>query len=116
MSSPASIVNIKKGATLSLAGVLPTGALYEEGSWSAKCQAKPRGSETRLNLEATLEAPNSPGEQYVVHLFAAASATAAWPVGQLSCDIDFTDAGASPEPYVISTATFTLNVVDEVTQ
>lgn len=109
-------LDLKQGATLSRAGLLPEGALYPGGTWTAKCEAVTKTDPpVRFTLQATLTPPTAPATQYVVHLFAPAALTNTWPVGRLLCDVDFVDSAASPSAFVVSSTTFAINVIEDVT-
>ena len=110
------VLEIKRGATLSRAQLLPADALYEGGTWIAKCQAVGKLSEERVTLTAALLPPVAPNTQYTLHLFAPASATALWNVEKYECDVDLIDTSADPEPFVIPSATFLIDVKKDVTE
>jgi hypothetical protein len=111
------VLNIKQGATLSQGGLVPQDVLYPGGTWTAKSEAVVRGKESvRFTLTATLTPPVAPSTDWAFLLFAPASATELWPIGKLLCDVDFIDSAASPEPFVISSETFTIVVEKDITE
>lgn len=109
-------LEIKRGATLTRASLLPAGALYEGGAWTAKCQAVGKFTNTRIDLVATLLPPVAPNTQYTLHLFAPASQTKLWAIEKYECDVDLIDGAAQPEPFVVPSATFLIDVKKDITE
>ena len=108
-------LEIKRGATLSRAALLPAGALYADGTWIAKCEAVGKLSGTRVTITATILPPVAPNTQRTLHLFAPASQTKLWPIEKLECDVDFIDESAEGEPFVLPSKTFLIDVKKDVT-
>lgn len=109
-------IEIKRGATLTRAVLVPADAIYPGGAWIAKCEAVGKLSNTRVTLTATLLPPVAPNTQYTLHLFAPASATKLWPVEKFECDVDLIDTAAEGEPFVLPSETFLIDVKKDVTQ
>ncbi len=106
--SNAAVYYLKRGDTLQLAGTvpLPTGT----GTWTATCQVSDGGEFTD---DVTVTLTPVTGEPHTIEIEATSEATAAWPVGSLSCDVRFVDQ-ATP-PLVLHTDTFLIELVQEVT-
>ena len=110
-------IDHKRGATFTPAGMLPEGALYADGTWTAKAEAVERNTRKRYTLTATLIPPVAPETRYTLHLFAPASMTKEWTApGKMDCDVDFIDSAATPEPFSLPSKTFVINVLKDVTQ
>lgn len=98
----------KAGGTFSYAGTcrLPT------GTWTATCELRSTQGDSELlgAIEVTLGA--TVGGVAPIALYADATATAAWPVGQHQLDIRYEDMGGA----VVHTSTLLLPVIRAVTE
>ena len=99
-------IELKQGATLSLAGTatLPT------GTWTATCKAIGNSGKFTTTLDVTLT--NTSGStSHAITIIKAATYTADWPEGDLVCDLRFEDATG----VVIITPVFTISVLKRAT-
>lgn len=103
---------LKRGDTFSYAGLLPDGWL-PAGQWSAACKVYDRRERKSFPIVAELVPPSADEPLYLLRLYAGPSATRTWPARQLDCDIEFTDATGFPEPIVVSTNSFVVNVLQD---
>jgi hypothetical protein len=104
------VYNFKRGATLSLGGTVQ----LPSGTWTATAQARKPDLTLVEGLHVTLTAPVSPSTLHTLVLEAHSDETNDWPIEALACDIRFAD--ASTPPVVLDSTTFTINVVQEITQ
>jgi hypothetical protein len=100
-------INLKRGATFSVAGTV----LLPGGTWTAASEVKDPQGNLVSNLSVTLVAPVPPNTLTGITLTQTATATSAWPLGPLNCDIRFQESSGS----VLITPTFIINVVQEIT-
>jgi hypothetical protein len=103
----------KRGDTFSLAGTCRLPA----GTWTARSQFRSPGSDgvvDELDVALEVHTPVDGADTWThdLSLFADATATATWPLGELACDVEFTAAGG----IVRSTETFKVVVVKDVTR
>jgi hypothetical protein len=99
----------KRGDTFSYAGLLPDGFLPSLG-WSVKSQLRDKAGRA-YPLAASLD-PD--GSTYMLRLTADNLVTAAWPLGHLVGDVEFTSANVPVT--VVSSADFIVQVVEDRTQ
>jgi hypothetical protein len=95
-------IDLKRGATLSLAGT----AALPSGTWTATCNAIGNSGKFKTMLDVALTDPISPATAHQVLVSKAAADTATWPEGDLTCDIRFEDASG----VVIPTPSFVIAV------
>lgn len=100
-------IDLKKGSTLSLGGTVA----LPSGTWTAKASVKDVNRVIIDELVVTLTAPVSPATDHTILLEGSATMTADWAYGRRECDIRYQDATG----YVISSPTFYINVVKEIT-
>lgn len=100
-------IELKRGATLSLAGT----ATLPAGSWTATCSATGNSGKFKTMLDVALTPPVSPATAHQIMVSKASSETSAWPEGDLVCDIRFADA----DGVVIPTPSFILCIPPWVT-
>lgn len=99
----------KRGDTFVLnSDVASNGLAADITNWTISSQIRDMGDTIVQNLTATVtDAVNGR-----LTLSATPSQTALWPVGQMFCDIEFTDGSG----IVTSTETFTINVLLDITR
>lgn len=104
-------ISIKRGATLSLAGLFTLPA----GSWSARSNVEDSSGNVIFSFETTLvEDSSTPGSTHSLLMVASSSNTLLLEVGTTYIsDIIFID--DSPEPVVLKTDTFGIKAIKEVT-
>lgn len=103
-----SLPQFKRGDTFSLTCTYKQGgAPYNLTNIAIKCQIR---EATNLVTELTPIKANQTTNPGVFVLVPESSNTAQWPLGNLLCDIQFTEAGA-----VRSTETFYVQIVEQVT-
>lgn len=112
------VITHKRGDTFSYAGPIELPA----GVWTGAAQLRvpwcgddePAESDEPMDdLVVTMTAPESPATAWGVVIARESDDTAAWPIGSFYCDIQFSDDSSPPQ--VISTQTFTVKVVQDVT-
>lgn len=103
-------VNVKIGSTLNIVGrvALPT------GTWTISSKVKRINNAAVQTLTSTISVIVSPTDAatHAITLSASATETAAWPVGNLLCDIRFAD---SVSDKVIYSPTFAIVTEQAVT-
>ena len=97
----------KRGDTFSYAGTVP----LPTASWTGAAQIR-RNDTLVDDLVVTVTAPQAPATEYGVLLEATDEQTELWPIATLLCDVQFTDPATD---FVISTVTFQVKVVKDVT-
>lgn len=102
------MINVKRGDTFIIqVAVKQDNIPIDITGWSVKSQLK-KGSTLVETLDFTaVDMPNG-----IYELSSPASKTELWPVGVLDCDIQYT----TLTPQVISTDTFQVNVIKDITQ
>ncbi|VTU32342.1 hypothetical protein H4CHR_02992 [Variovorax sp. PBS-H4] len=106
------MLDLKRGDTLSYSGFLPEGWL-PSGTWSVLCKVQEKKTGNKFPVTATLTPPSGAETRYALSLYASAADVAAWPIGKLNADIQFTNSATTP-PYVFSSATFIVNLMEDV--
>lgn len=117
-------VLLKTGDTFGLAGP----GLLPAGTWSARSQVRAVRpappvlldglvAELEVLLAPTGEPPvtradGSIGYPYLLSLSAAPTSTSTWPIGDLECDVEFTDTSGQ----VRSSQTFAIKAIKDVTR
>ena len=107
-----SMLELKRGDTFSYAGLLPEGWL-PAGQWTAACKVYDKRERRSFPVQVELVPPHDDEPCYLIRLYASPAATRTWPARKLDCDIEFTDATGYPDPIVVSTNSFVVNVLQD---
>lgn len=98
--------NLKQGDTLSIGGYINLPA----GTWSIESMVRTFDDVLVDTLESSIVAPTPPDDQYAIALLATPDKTVDWPLGQLYCDVRFTDGAL-----VVTSPTFSIVVLEAQT-
>lgn len=103
-------VNVKLGSTLNIAGRVALPA----GTWTISSKVKRINNAAVQTLTSTISVivESTDAATHVVNLSASATDTAAWPIGNLLCDIRFAD---SVSGKVIYSPTFAIVTEQRIT-
>lgn len=111
MSNEQVVMELKRGATLSLAGTVALPA----GQWVASAQVRDTKGALLAALDVTLSEPVAPSQLYGIVIEGSSIETATFPVADVLCDVRFADTGQTPN-VVIQSPSFVIRVVQEQTR
>lgn len=105
------LITHKRGDSFSYSGAIT----LPVGTWTGAAQLrKSYESDPVDTLTVAMSPPHDTVTTWAVLITATASEAALWPTGQVLCDIQFSNTESPPR--VISTETFAIDVIKDVTR